>query len=116
VFRRDPVSGDAYYNRGLTQMVSQNQRSAIADFTQAIQTYEVRSAMLTLAGETPTVVPNPNLPYVYYNRGKVWMALGLTLEGITDLQRSALLAEQTGDRTLAQIIKTELNGDRQRNP
>ncbi len=109
--RRDPGSGDAYYNRGLTHLVSQNQLLAIADFTQAIHIYEVRSALRALLAETPTLVPDANLPYVYYNRGKALLGLNLSFQGITDLQRAVLLADQTGDRTLARIIRAELSGN-----
>ncbi len=109
VIRRDPGSGDAYFNRGLVHAQSQQQQAAIADFTQAIHIYEVRAAMATLAGETTTLVPNSNLPYLYYNRSRVRAAIGQTLPSLMDLQRAALLAEQTGDRTLAQIIREELS-------
>lgn len=106
--RRDPRSADAYFNRGLVYTITQNRQAAIADFTQAIYIYEVHAMMNALLGKTPTIVPNANLPYIYYNRGKAWSAAGVTLAGITDLRRAALLAQQTGDRTLVQLIQTEL--------
>ncbi len=109
VIRQDSSSGDAYFNRGLVYAQSQQQQAAIADFTQAIHIYEVRAAMTALAGETTVLVPDSNLPYLYYNRGKVRAAIGQTLPSLTDLQRAALLAEQTGDRTLSHIIRRELS-------
>ena len=116
----DPKFANPYNNRGALRNAQGDKQGALADYNQAIildpkfaNPYNLRGNLRkeqgdkqgALADYNQAISLDPNYAKAYYNRGVLQNELGDKPSALADLRRAATLAQQQGDKDLAQKIQ-----------